>query len=75
MKTSTWFAGLTFTAIFLFVGLLSADRDDRDEQLKGNDAKIRDHAAAVVRDGRHIFRFDTFGSEAFWAARFGCMRR
>jgi hypothetical protein len=66
MKTPTYFAGLTFAVLFLLGGLLSADRDDRDEQLKGNDAAVRDHAAAVVREGRSIFRFDTFGSEAFW---------
>lgn len=47
-------------------GLLSADNKDHDQKLKGDDAFIRDHAAAVVRDGRNIFRFDTFGSEAFW---------
>ena len=46
--------------------LLPAGGDDRDEKLKGPDAKIRIHAARLVRDGREIFRFDTFGSEAFW---------
>lgn len=66
MKTSAYFAGLAVAGMFLLSGLLSADRNDRDEQLKGSDAMIRDHAAAVVREGRNIFRFDTFGSEAFW---------
>ena len=42
---------------FLLAGLLTAQRDDRDEQLKGADAMIRDHAAAVVRDGRKYFSF------------------
>ena len=46
--------------------LLPAGGDDRDEKLKGTDANIRDHAARLVREGREIFRFDTFGSEAFW---------
>jgi hypothetical protein len=63
MKTSTYFAGLAVAGIFLVGGLLS---QDREEQLKGNDASIRDHAAELVREGRRIFRFDTFGSEAFW---------
>jgi hypothetical protein len=40
--------------------------EDQDKNLKGNDAKIRDYAARLVREGRDIFRFDTFGSEAFW---------
>src|SRR5512138_2348532 len=46
--------------------LLPAGGDDRDEKLKGTDAGIRDNAARLVREGREIFRFDTFGSEAFW---------
>ena len=66
MKTSTYIAGVALAGMFLLSGLLSADRDDRDELLKGTDAIIRDHAAGVVREGRNIFRFDTFGSEAFW---------
>ena len=32
----------------------------------GFDEAIDDHAARMVRDGRQIFRFDTFGDEAFW---------
>jgi hypothetical protein len=46
--------------------LLPAGGDDRDEKLKGTDANIRDNSARLVREGREIFRFDTFGSEAFW---------
>jgi hypothetical protein len=30
------------------------------------DSKIDQHAAALLADGREIFRHDTFGSEAFW---------
>jgi hypothetical protein len=48
--------------------LLPAGGDDRDQKLKGLDAEIRDHGARLVRDGREIFRYDTFGSEAFWGA-------
>jgi hypothetical protein len=32
----------------------------------GFDGVIDDNAARMVRDGRRIFRFDTFGDEAFW---------
>jgi hypothetical protein len=53
-------AGVLVTAV------LWADRDDRDDRLRGDDAAVRDHAAKLVRAGRQIFRFDTFGSEAFW---------
>ena len=30
------------------------------------DARIRDHAGDLFERGRRIFRFDTFGDEAFW---------
>jgi hypothetical protein len=30
------------------------------------DAKILSNAARMIDDGRNIFRFDTFGDEAFW---------
>ena len=59
-------AALILTAIVLVSNVLRADRDDRDNRLEGNDAAIRDHAAKLVREGREIFRSDTFGSEAFW---------
>jgi hypothetical protein len=58
--------GLAVAAVALLATVLRADRDNRDERLEGNDAAIRDHAAKLVSDGRQIFRFDTFGSEAFW---------
>jgi len=32
----------------------------------GFDKTIEDNADRMVRDGRRIFRFDTFGDEAFW---------
>lgn len=33
---------------------------------KGFDAEIARHGQAMLDDGRKIFRYDTFGSEAFW---------
>jgi hypothetical protein len=32
----------------------------------GTTAFIVNHATGMIRTGRHIFRFDTFGDEAFW---------
>lgn len=58
--------GLPIAVFGLLCGGVWADRDDRDRRLNATDAAIRDHAAKLVRDGREIFRFDTFGSEAFW---------
>jgi hypothetical protein len=48
------------------------DRDDdgRDreanERLTQVDRQINKHAERMIEQGRQIFRFDTFGSEAFW---------
>ena len=30
------------------------------------DQQIRSHALRLVEEGRQVFRFDTFGDEAFW---------
>jgi hypothetical protein len=30
------------------------------------DRAVRDHALAMIEEGRNIFRFDTFGDEEFW---------
>ena len=34
-------------------------------------AAVQDHAEATIREGRRIFRFDTFGDEAFWGGVLG----
>ena len=47
-------------------GIVMAD-DDRDEQTIAKlDRTIDVHAQRVLTEGRQIFRFDTFGDEAFW---------
>ena len=33
------------------------------------DATIDQNAARMLKEGRHIFRFDTFGSEDFWGGK------
>jgi hypothetical protein len=35
----------------------------------GHDARIDAHAAKMLRDGREIFRYDSFGSEDFWGGQ------
>jgi hypothetical protein len=44
----------------------SRDRQGRDRQLSQNDRQINTHAEQMVERGRQIFRFDTYGSEAFF---------
>jgi len=36
------------------------------EKLSENDRMISANAQKLIEEGRQIFRFDTFGSEAFW---------
>lgn len=36
---------------------------------EGYDGAISDNAARMMKDGRQIFRFDTFGSEDFWGGK------
>ncbi|MGH7307889.1 MAG: hypothetical protein ACREK6_04275 [Candidatus Rokuibacteriota bacterium] len=36
---------------------------------QGYDRQIQDHAARMLKEGQHTFRFDTFGSEDFWGGK------
>ena len=55
----------------------SASRDDSEhdseeqEALARVDRRIDSNARRMVREGRQIFRFDTFGDEAFWGDLLG----
>jgi Cytochrome c len=41
--------------------------DDSDAaSVTAADRRVDRHAARTLEEGRHIFRFDTFGDEAFW---------
>jgi hypothetical protein len=54
--------------IFILFGsifFLTAQVSQR-QQVNNFDSEINNNAAAMVKQGRHIFRFDTFGDEAFW---------
>src|SRR5919109_499454 len=33
------------------------------------DDRIEDHAKEMLKEGRRIFRYDTFGSEEFWGGK------
>ena len=44
----------------------NAQARDSDEELTLNDRLINAHARRMIEEGRQIFRFDTFGSEAFF---------
>jgi len=57
-------AGLALGALVL-LGTRPLHYSDGPES-SGFDKAIDDHAARMVREGRQIFRFDTFDDEAFW---------
>ena len=64
-------------ALLIGLGLLVGSRLRAAEQAKAalkaapkklteNDRTIGAHAQKLIEEGRQIFRFDTFGSDAFW---------
>jgi hypothetical protein len=65
---------LSLTLLFVVVfaclpGLTSAQADPAAKaknQPADFDGTIRSHASRMLEEGRKIFRYDTFGSEAFW---------
>jgi hypothetical protein len=59
-------AGASVVAVLALAGSARTQADDSDQQLTENDHGIDRHAEGMVRSGRNIFRFDTFGSEAFF---------
>jgi hypothetical protein len=67
MKKSTFFTSALFGVLMIASFTIVAEDDtDTDRSLAPNDAAVRNYAARMVRQGRDIFRFDTFGDEAFW---------
>ena len=67
MKWSTLVLG-TVAAVGLLgvVVVSSAPRAQTPRSQKGFDAEIARHAQTMLDEGRKTFRYDTFGSEAFW---------
>ena len=55
-------------AALAFAGYEIAMSDDNDDEQAGTqlDKRIDNHAQRTLAEGRKIFRFDTFGDEAFW---------
>jgi len=56
-------------ALLFFVDWSHAQRsNDRSRDLEGNgfDRQISGNAQQMLEEGKRVFRFDTFGDEAFW---------
>ncbi len=77
MKRSTIWSGvvLAVLASFLFIsGASGSDSSDDRSRQHGHGDNPFTHAVKMVRDGRKIFRHDTFGNEEFWGGRLGLHR-
>ena len=55
----------------LFGALIAFAADTAQE---GVDAENARYAQTMLEEGKKTFRYDTFGSEAFWGMRFNCTR-
>jgi hypothetical protein len=60
--------GVTVALLYLVDGSHAQRKSDpgRDKEGNGFDRQISGNAQAMLDDGKRIFRFDTFGDEAFW---------
>jgi hypothetical protein len=68
LSLATTFAAFTLVLI-LAIGtshLVSAQSSAPSIAAGGSVSAIVDHATATIRSGRQIFRYETFGDEAFW---------
>lgn len=70
MYRSKWFRAAAGLSVLLTVGMLGLGALSEDGNPgPGNtrdEAGAGEHALRMIREGRHTFRFDTFGDEAFW---------
>ena len=57
--------GVSAIAIVMLVAA-QADEGRNGRRLEKNDREIKAHAERLLEQGRNIFRFDTYGSEAFF---------
>jgi hypothetical protein len=62
------FVALVGSALFVLTLYSAGDgeRRSRERPLAGFDLTIVNNAKELIHQGREIFRFDTFGDEAFW---------
>ena len=71
-KTILSLVGFLLIALALFIGAgMGGDQGsvqarESEEELARNDRLINAHARRMIEEGRQFFRFDTFGSEAFF---------
>ena len=59
---------------FVFVGAAAAAAGLPHDDPAAFDGPIRTNAAVMLRNGRQIFRYDTFGDESWWGGTLGLHR-
>lgn len=60
------FAGMFIIALVIALAGYSVMSADNPKKPSSFDETIAAHARKMIAEGRKIFRYDTFGSEAFW---------
>jgi len=60
------FVAASVVACLVFESSRNSVAQTQKAQLSGFDEAINKHAQQMMENGRQIFRYDTFGSEAFW---------
>jgi mono/diheme cytochrome c family protein len=71
MTTTRWSRGVLLGSLALVLGGygVMAQQGGQARPQTPFDKTIVDNAGRMVEDGRKIFRFDTFGDEAFWGGQ------
>ena len=65
MATTRLIATATFHALSSMPIALAGERDSW-QRFESHDFAVEIHAIKEIREGRHAFRYATFGDEAFW---------
>jgi hypothetical protein len=60
------FVAACVAAFFVFESPRNSAAQNQKAQVSGFDEAISKHAHQLMKEGEQVFRFDTFGSEAFW---------
>lgn len=55
--------------VLLVVAAIAVPDADRDGKGQKNPRSAEDNAHQLIAEGRHIFRFDTYGDQAFWTGQ------
>src|SRR5579884_1265232 len=66
MRLHTKLAAAATLATPLITVAVASALSDAARPARGFDRAISEHAESLFRDGARIFRYDTFGDEAFW---------